>query len=848
MKLPDLTTALWGLNSINKTVAFVYIIIMTLIKSFFLAIAIMFVNKAQAQLPPGFDYTLFSDQVPGVTTLEFAENGNIYACDFSGKIWVFIDNELQPEPIIDISDEVAGYGELGCLSFALHPDFILNGYIYLLYVVDRHHLANFGTENYDPQANQFYEATQGRVSRFQVQLNDYQTLIPNSRTVLFGENFGDGNPALTTSHGAGDMLFGTDKSLIFTTGDGNTWENNFAGGDDDVPSTAFDTQALEDGIISEAENVGAFRAQQIQSYSGKVLRIDPMTGEGLPGNPFYDESNPDAPQSKVWALGLRNPYRIALRPGTGSENPEDGNPGTLYITDVGASSWEEINVCDGPGYNFGWPLYEGLSQNNGYFNKIRQNLFEHNPLASGACSEEFFTFQQLIQQENGLHEYFFPNPCNTSENIAESNHTFYHTRPSLAYRNNSWNPAGNAPMLPVFDENNNATGLPITQSEANVIQAEDFGGIAAMTGDFYDGNAFPEDYIGMLPVLDYSGWLKTFWFDENHVLTKMEHWLDGLQNVIDVRYNPQDQCYYTLTLWPSEIRRICFTGNLQPVVQATATPSYGTSPLTVVFDATETYDPEGDPLTFEWDFGDGTNSTANEVTHEYFAPDQNPYSLTATLTVSDTAGNLVERNFLISLNNSPPQVEISGITDGQLYAMQSPSLLPLEADVTDEEHSISELTFMWNTYLHHNSHFHPLTQSSDETSSFIVNPVGCEEFDSYFYRISLLVTDPEGLSGYDELFIYPDCDGVLSSLSENEINIFPNPASGWISVNLNSPVEQSLDLQVYSANGALVLNVSIAKSGQKVIDISRLAPGIYTLRVIVHDENRVLHKRFLLQH
>lgn len=113
MKLPVLTTVPWELNSINKTVDFVYIIIMTRIKPFFLlAIATLLAGKTQAQLPPGFDYTLFSDQVPGVTTLEFAENGNIYACDFSGKIWLFEDGVLQPEPVIDISDEVAGYGDL----------------------------------------------------------------------------------------------------------------------------------------------------------------------------------------------------------------------------------------------------------------------------------------------------------------------------------------------------------------------------------------------------------------------------------------------------------------------------------------------------------------------------------------------------------------------------------------------------------------------------------------------------------------------------------------------------------------------------------------------------------------
>ena len=58
-------------------------------------------------------------------------------------------------------------------------------------------------------------------------------------------------------------------------------------------------------------------------------------------------------------MGLRNPFRIGLRPGTS----------TLYIGDVGWNTYEEINVAKG-GENFGWPCYEGpLTFRNGYANK-----------------------------------------------------------------------------------------------------------------------------------------------------------------------------------------------------------------------------------------------------------------------------------------------------------------------------------------------------------------------------------------------------------------------------------------------------------------------------------------------
>lgn len=809
----------------------------------------------RAQLPEGFDMTLFSDEIDQSVTVEFAQNGNIYVASMKGEVWAFVDGELQSEPVIDIKQEVAGYGELGCLGFALHPDFMLNGYIYMYYIVDRHHLLHFGTDNYDPEANEYYGASVGRVSRFQVQLNDYTTLIEGSQTVLFGQGVHDGNPALTTSHGAGDLLFGEDNTLMFSCGDGNTWEDHFAGGDQEPPiGTSFDTQALEDGIILPEENVGSFRAQQIHSYSGKVFRVDAMTGEGLPSNPFYDSENPNEAQSKVWALGLRNPYRMTLRKGTGSTNPEDGQPGTLYISDVGLSSWEELNVSDGPGYNFGWPLYEGMGPNPGFFDTIRENKFQPNPLQLSGCSTDYFTFQQLFQQENGSHNYFFPNPCDPQSNIANYADVFDHVRPSFTYRNSSWNPGGSAPVIPDFDSEGDPISVEITDPDLNVEQAENFGGISAMVGDFYTADAFPEEYQNILPILDYSGWLKVFWFDENQRITKMEHWLDGLQNVVDVKLNPYDGCYYTIGLWPSEIKKICYVGNRQPVIVASAEPPYGPSPLNVIFDASETYDPDGDPLTFVWDFGDGGSDIGATTSHIYSAPSSEPYSYTATLTVSDTADNTVEKEFLISLNNSPPLVEITSIENNQLYPMGSSTAFPMIADVEDAEHGLGELTYDWRTYLHHNTHFHPLGESSSQTDLFVANPVGCEEFNSYFYRVALRVIDPEGLEGYDEVYLYPDCDGTLSAGDPNpnraeNVLIYPNPANELLRVKIPvlTPDVEAYEVRVFDTLGRLAIQQDLLRypyvSNIK-INVSSLTSGQYVLKI--QGPEYTVTKRFVV--
>src|SRR5262249_31540273 len=97
----------------------------------------------------------------------------------------------------------------------------------------------------------------------------------------------------------------------------------------------------------------------ITSLNGKILRVDPATGRGLPSNPFWD-GNPGSNRSRVFAYGLRNPFRFGVRPGTGDTDPALGNPGVLYVGDVGWYRWEQLNVVTHSGLNFGWPAEEGL--------------------------------------------------------------------------------------------------------------------------------------------------------------------------------------------------------------------------------------------------------------------------------------------------------------------------------------------------------------------------------------------------------------------------------------------------------------------------------------------------------
>src|SRR6185503_13125680 len=98
-------------------------------------------------------------------------------------------------------------------------------------------------------------------------------------------------------------------------------------------------QCFTAGRTDAFENIGAFRAQSLTSLAGKVLRINPVDGTGYPSNPYWD-GNPLSKRSRIWVYGLRNPFRIQVRPGTGNASPTAGDPGTLYIGDVGWNTWE----------------------------------------------------------------------------------------------------------------------------------------------------------------------------------------------------------------------------------------------------------------------------------------------------------------------------------------------------------------------------------------------------------------------------------------------------------------------------------------------------------------------------
>jgi glucose/arabinose dehydrogenase len=239
-------------------------------------------------LPSGFSSETIATGITGATGLALSTDGRVFICEQTGSLRVVKDRRMLPEPFLTL--EVDSAWERGLIGVTLDPKFAQNGHIYVCFVMPRpfvHH----------------------RVSRFTA-AGDVAAL--GSEHILFeGDDQATLGGNVPAGHQGGALRFGGDGKLYIALGD------QTAGGP----------------------------AQQLTSFQGKVLRLNP-DGSIPEDNPFSKTAH--RKYRAIWALGLRNPFRIAVQPGSGR----------ILINDVGQDKWEEIDEGVA-GANYGWPLSEG---------------------------------------------------------------------------------------------------------------------------------------------------------------------------------------------------------------------------------------------------------------------------------------------------------------------------------------------------------------------------------------------------------------------------------------------------------------------------------------------------------
>jgi len=728
------------------------------------------VARSSYALPPGFVKQPVEGTFDLPVGVTFDENGRMYVWDRGGRVWIVENNTKLATPLIDISEEVGAWADHGLLGFALHPNFLQNGWIYLFYAVDHYYLTHAGQPDYDPNASEEFVPSIARITRYTARASDgFHSVDPASRRVLLGEGPGSGCPLLHISHGVGSLVFGSDDTLLASCGDGISPNNPDPGGPN--PET-YTEQALAEGIITPNEDVGAFRAQLPSSLAGKILRLDPQTGDGVPGNPYFDPLAPRSARSRMFALGMRNAFRFSVRPGTGSHDPLAANPGALYVSNVGWNLWEELEVVKSAGYNSGWPMYEGFDLQPSYSQYRIANFDAPNPLHNGtSCTLQFFTFADLIVQDTqGTPSW--PNPCDPAVQIPATIPRFVNRRAGLIYGHPTTGPL----LTPTFTD-----GVPtsaLVGAPGSPVSGDQFGGAAPTGILWYQGTDFPAAYQNSVFVADYAEpKLVNIHYDANDAPVSVAVIDEGGPGVVALATSPTTGGLYAVEIASGLVYRIAYQSstNQPPVARATADPAFGATPLGVQLSGSTSSDPEGEALAYSWNFGDGSApSTLPDPIHFYFGPVGVPTTYTVTLTVRDPQNQTSTAQLYVFVNDTPPAVTITSPLNQGLYPMTGQTSVSLSALISDAEDAQSQLGCVWQTALHHNTHVHPGSTYASCSASTTLEPLGCDG-NAYWYTFALTVTDSVGLATQREVSLYPDCAGLLPPICGNlDANAFRN--------------------------------------------------------------------------
>jgi len=300
------------------------------------------ISPARGAVPTGFTQSQVVGALTGPTDMEFAPDGRLFVAEEAGKLLIAKPNGALTT-FLDISSKVDIAGERGLMGVAFDPNFATNHFVYL------HYTRKATTTT--PAHNRITRVTANG-----------DKAVAGSEVLLFRMS-----NQMASNHLGGALDLAKDGKLYISTGDNATPSN----------------------------------AQKRTNLFGKVLRIN-KDGTIPAGNPFYATASGN--NRAIWALGLRNPFKFAIKPGTS----------TLFINDVGENAWEEINQGVA-GANYGWPAYEGPESDANYRPPIY--AYEHGTTNTTGCSITGGAFYnpatvQFPSEQGYVGDYFFADFCN----------------------------------------------------------------------------------------------------------------------------------------------------------------------------------------------------------------------------------------------------------------------------------------------------------------------------------------------------------------------------------------------------------------------------------------------------
>jgi glucose/arabinose dehydrogenase len=233
-------------------------------------------------------------------------DNRIFIAEQTGKIKVFSGQVILSTPFLDLTSVMqtlgTAYDERGLLGLAFHPEFNINGWVFVNYSKAK---SGVGIDH------------ETIIARYTVTdpVND-DIADPNSEVVILQFD----QPA--SNHNGGGMTFGSDGYLYIGTGDG--------GGQGDPDHLAQDRTSLLGKVLRINVSIGS------SEYTNYAIPTD---------NPYKDHSTY---KEEIFAYGFRNPYGLTV----------DQTTGKCWTGDVGQNEIEEIDIVEN-GKNYGWSVKEG---------------------------------------------------------------------------------------------------------------------------------------------------------------------------------------------------------------------------------------------------------------------------------------------------------------------------------------------------------------------------------------------------------------------------------------------------------------------------------------------------------
>lgn len=624
--------------------------------------------------------------------------------------------------------DVYANSEDGLQTITLDPDFEENGWVYLYYaprVMDAPYPTTTATgsaPNTLPAGADasYWDQWKGynQLSRFKWNAATSSLDLATEQKIIKVEV-----QRGQCCHVAGDVAFDNDGNVLLATGDNTPAGTPGAGG----YAPMNDRPGFNPGFDARR---GSGNSNDLR---GKILRIDVQEDGSytIPSGNLFAPGTAGA-RPEIFAMGLRNPFRIDFDPATGAVTWGDYGPdaGTANPDrgPMGYVEWQSTTVpinggwpfCHGPNANYSNWDYETLTVRGWY--DCAGTLVNPSPYNTGLQNLPAATAPQLWYGDQPTHQ------------------------PWPEFGSGGQAPMG-GPTYRYDEENTSATKFPA----------------------YWDGKAFMGEFSRD----------RIFAFsqdDPNGPVTKIEDFLPNSalvaagmpvwDNVMDMEFGP-DGSLYVLDYGDGFFRpnpdaglyRVDYVVGIKgPRAVLDASVTSGDGPLAVEFDASGSSHPDDLGLSYAWDFENSGTFTEGDAVESYTYAEDGQYQ--ARVRVTDTSGRVSLASVTITVGNTAPVVEIVSPVDGSFIDWGDE--VAFEVKVTDPDETIDCSRVLWSYGLgHDNTHTHPLFTGSGCTATIQISlEAGHGETENIYAQIGASYTDlgtatAPALGGDDVVLLNP---------------------------------------------------------------------------------------------